>query len=278
MIAYASRTGTRRNLATLRAHGWRLLVSAAAPHRIEGFPYGLDNGAWTAHQAGLPLLDVERFEAAVDRLGYEADWVVCPDVVGDARRTLELATEWLPRLPHRRAQRVLVAVQDGMTPSDLDELVARFRWRVGGIFLGGSTAWKLRHLRTWGRWCQATSRYYHVARVNSAKRIHAAAEAGAHSFDGTSASRFSLTVPRLDAARRMGTLEHGEAQLGRVLDFGAEVDAVRAMLPRTRDDRVIQVHAGALRILLEQATTMGQQTECGADRKQQTETEDEDFG
>ena len=30
MIAYASRTGTRRNLAALRAAGWRLLVSAAA--------------------------------------------------------------------------------------------------------------------------------------------------------------------------------------------------------------------------------------------------------
>lgn len=49
MIAYASRTGTRRNLAAIREAGWRLLVSAASCLRNEGFPYALDNGAWSAY-------------------------------------------------------------------------------------------------------------------------------------------------------------------------------------------------------------------------------------
>lgn len=39
MLGYASRTGTRRNLAALRAAGWRLLVSATGVHRDEGFPF-----------------------------------------------------------------------------------------------------------------------------------------------------------------------------------------------------------------------------------------------
>lgn len=52
MIAYASRTGTRRNLDALRGAGWRLLVSATGVHRHEGFRYAIDNGAWTAYQAG----------------------------------------------------------------------------------------------------------------------------------------------------------------------------------------------------------------------------------
>jgi hypothetical protein len=52
MIGYASRTGTRRNLAALRAAGWRLLLSPTGVLRTEGFRYALDNGAWTAHQQG----------------------------------------------------------------------------------------------------------------------------------------------------------------------------------------------------------------------------------
>ncbi|MHC5194673.1 hypothetical protein ACYSUW_13060 [Pseudomonas frederiksbergensis] len=39
MIAYASRTGTKRNLEAMRQNGWRLLVSAKGVLRTEGFKY-----------------------------------------------------------------------------------------------------------------------------------------------------------------------------------------------------------------------------------------------
>lgn len=68
MIPYASRTGTRRNLALLRAAGWRLFVSAKGVLRTEGFPYALDNGAWSAFTQGEDF-DVEAFEKAFDLLG-----------------------------------------------------------------------------------------------------------------------------------------------------------------------------------------------------------------
>lgn len=50
---YASRTGTRRNLAVLRAAGWRLLVAAQGVHRSEGFRYMLDNSAYTYWTHGI---------------------------------------------------------------------------------------------------------------------------------------------------------------------------------------------------------------------------------
>lgn len=52
MIAYASRTGTHRDLDALRAAGWRLMISARGVYRTEGFRDALDNGAWTSFQRG----------------------------------------------------------------------------------------------------------------------------------------------------------------------------------------------------------------------------------
>lgn len=197
MIAYASRTGTRRNLAALRAAGWRLLLSPEGVLRSEGFPFGLDNGAWSAFQKGRGI-DLAKFERAVERFGGAADWVVAPDIVAGGLASLALTAEWLPKLRHLR--RVLVAVQDGMTPADVAPFVSH---RVG-IFLGGSTGWKLANMQRWGDWCASLGLYYHVARVNTAQRVRLAHQAGAQSIDGTSASRYATTLPLLDAAVRRG--------------------------------------------------------------------------
>jgi hypothetical protein len=188
-MAYASRTGTKRNLAALRAAGWRLLVSARGVLRTEGFPYALDNGAWTAFQRGEPF-DVSAFEKAVALLGKGADWIVIPDKVGDRDASIAMAREWLPRL--RGIAPLLFAVQDGMTEADIPDGC--------GVFLGGSTEWKLATMRSWGEVCARRGLYYHVARVNTARRIAQAKEAGAQSIDGSSASRFAESLPRLQRA------------------------------------------------------------------------------
>lgn len=198
MIPYASRTGTRRNLAALREADWRLLVSARGVLRTEGFRYALDNGAWTAYQRGEPF-DRDAFERALELLGADADWIVVPDVVMDARATLEAAEEWLPRLS---GYPLLLAVQDGMDVADVAPLISS---RVG-IFLGGSTPWKLRTMRTWGEVARTRGAHFHVGRVNTARRIAMCQEAGAHSFDGSSASRYAKSLPRLDRAVRQGSI------------------------------------------------------------------------
>lgn len=200
MICYASRTGTKRNLAALLAAGWRLLVSRAGVWRTEGFRYCLDNGAWTDFQKGQPF-DVPAFIRLVDLFGAGADFVVAPDIVQGGPASLALSLSWLDYLL-ARCPRVLIAVQDGMEPEDLAPFVGP---RVG-IFLGGSTEWKLANMAKWGAFCAAHGCWYHVARVNTAKRIRMAHAAGADSIDGSSASRFAVTLPPLDAAARQHDL------------------------------------------------------------------------
>jgi hypothetical protein len=172
------------------------MVSATGVHRDEGFQYALDNGAWTAHQQGCPW-DRHLFEKLFASHGRGADFVVVPDVVADADASMARTMAWLPRLVD--CQLRLIAVQDGMMPADVASLLDD---PTVGIFVGGSTEWKLRTLPMWGAFARCIGCYLHVGRVNTARRILRCQDAGADSFDGTSASRFSKTVPRLDGARR----------------------------------------------------------------------------
>lgn len=54
MVSYASRTGTRRNLAAMRGAGWRLLVSAAGVLRTEGFEHWYQRDTLRRHAACAP--------------------------------------------------------------------------------------------------------------------------------------------------------------------------------------------------------------------------------
>lgn len=199
MMGYASHTGTKRNLAALRAAGWGILLTPGK-HRTEGFArYCLDNGAWSAYQQGTAW-DGGAFAAFVDAVG-PGDFIVAPDIVAGGLASLALTESWLPRLPGLR----LIAVQDGMTPADVRPLLGP----TVGIFVGGSTEWKLSTMRTWGRLAREVGCYLHIGRVNTRRRINMCLFVGAHSFDGTSVSRYAVTLPKLDGARRQVSLFGG---------------------------------------------------------------------
>lgn len=200
MIAYASRTGTKRNLAALRAAGWHLLVVAGAVLRNEGFPYALDNGAWSCFQRGVEF-DEGAFRKAVALLGDGAEFVVVPDKVAGGLDSLRFSEAWLPDL-EGVGERRLIAVQDGMAPWDVESLLGP---RVG-LFIGGSTEWKWASLPYWAALARRVGCYLHVGRVNTRRRILECARVGADSFDGTSATRFAVNVPKLDASRRQPAL------------------------------------------------------------------------
>jgi hypothetical protein len=195
-IAYASRTGTRRNLAALRAAGWRLLVSATGPLRPEGFTYALDNGAWSAFQASAPF-DERKFLTALSKLGAGADWTVAPDIVCGGMASLEMSIQWLPRVLDA-CPRALLAVQNGMAPHDVRAYLGP---RVG-VFVGGDSVWKEATIGQWAALGREVGCWVHVGRVNTRRRIDICTAEGATSFDGSSASRFAVTVPKMDAARR----------------------------------------------------------------------------
>lgn len=191
MIPYASRTGTRRNLARLRNAGWHLLVQATGVHDAHGFPYAIDNGAWTAHQSNIPFQE-EPFLRLVKKMGDRAEWIVVPDIVGAGLESLRFSERWLSRLSWPAP--VLLAVQDGVQPADVTSIVGSDL----GLFVGGSTEWKERTLMQWGELAEERSTYLHVGRVNTARRIRLCGDAGVDSFDGTSASRYARTLPLLD--------------------------------------------------------------------------------
>lgn len=198
MICYASLTSTRRNLAALRAAGWRLMLSPHSHGRnTHEFSYALDNGAWADFRLGRDFND-DRFKALVDRLGGAADWIVAPDIVAGGLSSLRLSLVWLAPLLVR-TKLVLVPVQDGLGPADLVNVVLPKRI---GIFLGGSTEWKLANMQLWGEFCAEQGVHYHVGRVNTAKRFRLAHMAGADSADGSSVSRYAVTLPGLDFAAR----------------------------------------------------------------------------
>lgn len=207
MIAYASRTGTKRNLAALAREGWRLMVSARGVLRTEGFRYSLDNGAWTAFQRGEPF-DVPAFEKAVSQLGQHADFIVLPDIVMGGIASLEMSLAWLRKLRRRvalRSARFLIAVQNGM-----ETIAGRIKRWLGptvGIFVGGDTPWKLGTMALWAKLAHSRGAICHVGRVNTAKRIHLCEAAGIDSFDGSSASRFEVTLRPLELARQQIDLE-----------------------------------------------------------------------
>lgn len=195
---YCPPTHRPGTLAAMRRRGWRILLQ---PTRLEahGFQYALDNGAWAANQRGR-LLDEGLFEEALHSHGPKADWVVCPDVVGDRDATLRNAEKWLPRM-EIEGVRPLIAVQDGMTPADVEAWVG---CNFAGIFLGGSTKWKWLHVRDWAHFAHSRGARYHVARVNTRRAVHAAIQAGAHSIDGSTTVRFPDSISLVNGARLDG--------------------------------------------------------------------------
>jgi len=200
MIAYASRTGTKRNLDELRNHGWRLMVTPACT-RTEGFPYALDNGAWSAYCQGGSF-DEKAFLQAVEKLGDRSDFIVIPDIVAAGLKSLEFSLEWIERL-EGGAELLLLAVQDGMKPEHVEPFIGKRT----GIFVGGTTDFKLDTLPLWAKLAHDNGTYIHVGRVNTMRRIRYCSGFGVHSFDGTSASMYSRNVSHLDFARRQSSLD-----------------------------------------------------------------------
>lgn len=205
LVAYASRTGTRQNLAALRAAGWGLMVSARGVLRTEGFDtYALDNGAWTSFQRG-EAFDESAFQLAVDKLGERADFIVVPDIVAGGLRSLDFSLTWLERL-RGVSTPMAFAVQDGMTPAMVEPYIGAGRSKAGYLFVGGSTEWKLATMSQWVELGRRKHAGIHVGRVNTVRRIKACLGAGATSFDGSGPSRYVLALRRLDDVRRTADL------------------------------------------------------------------------
>lgn len=206
MIAYTSYTGTKTTRIALRKRGWRFLMTPQLlanyawrrPLWVDGTPAGycLDNGAYGYYLSEKPFNN-EAFIKAADKVGTGADWIVLPDIVAGGCSSLDLSLSWISKLK-KYNRPLLLAVQDGMTAKQ----VAPHLSDQVGIFVGGSTDWKLETVAAWGLLAKRLGCLCHVARVNTVRRIRLCQYAGAHSFDGTGPIMFPSTLGKLDHARR----------------------------------------------------------------------------
>jgi hypothetical protein len=142
-------------------------------------PWAIDNGAFAGFEekAFLSLLKREEHHKA------GCLFVTAPDVVGSARRTLEVFDRWKGRLA---SWPIALACQDGQEnlPLPWDDIAA--------VFIGGSTDWKvspeaaqcIKAAKALGKWA-------HVGRVNDPARFEHFEKLGADSIDGTGIARYS---------------------------------------------------------------------------------------
>ncbi|HEU4986836.1 MAG TPA: hypothetical protein VFT89_07205 [Rhizobiaceae bacterium] len=159
-------------------------------------PWAIDNGGYTG-------LDIPAFMALLDR---EADnrerclFVTVPDIVGSARRTLEVFERWRPRLD---GWKVALACQDGQEhlPIPWDDIDA--------VFIGGSTTWKCSpSAEQIVRAAKVLEKWVHVGRVNAPTRFKYFEELGADSCDGTGIARYTHMREAIAQRHNQGDIFH----------------------------------------------------------------------
>jgi hypothetical protein len=145
-----------------------------------GLPFGVDNGAYSG-------FDPDAFRRMLSWLRNCTErclWVVCPDVVGDAKATLTLFGQWHEEAAGAGAPVAFVG-QDGAENVEIP-------WeRFGCWFIGGSTRWKLsQESADLAVEAKRRGKWVHMGRVNSLRRLRAAFDMGCDSVDGSSMSMF----------------------------------------------------------------------------------------
>jgi hypothetical protein len=142
-------------------------------------PFAIDNGAFSN-------FNPKAFNALLEREKHHKEnclFVCAPDVVGSARRTLEVFDFWKAKL--HGWKKALVA-QDGQQDLPIP-------WdSIDAVFIGGSTEWKLSiHSVQIIKSAKAIGKWVHVGRVNTPGRFEWAEKLGVDSIDGTGLSRYS---------------------------------------------------------------------------------------
>lgn len=155
--------------------------------------YAIDNGAFTR-------FDARRFRALMDRCESKDAkgrclFVVCPDIVGSARRTLELWDRRSKWIKEGSGWKPALVAQDGLEDMEVpwDELHT--------LFIGGRDPWKdsqavLDLVKT----AKTLGKHVHVGRVNTADRFQRFAAAGADTCDGSGIARFDHMLENLEKA------------------------------------------------------------------------------
>lgn len=151
--------------------------------------FAIDNGAFSRfNRAGfLSLLDREYSRRHLCR------FVAVPDVVANARRTLEAFHIWEEELGQWP---LALVAQDGQENLPIP-------WRsLAAVFIGGSTDWKLSgYAADIIKTAQLLGKWVHVGRVNTPGRFEKFEAMGVDSIDGSGLARYSWMRERIYRAQ-----------------------------------------------------------------------------
>ena len=155
------------------------LLTPLTRYADHGLTYGIDNGAFSRFDSKAFMSLLERQKNNKNRCMF----VAVPDVVGSARRTLEIFDKWKSQLLDWP---IALVAQDGLENF-------RIPWdEISAIFIGGSTEWKLsKNAEAVIKCALALNKWVHVGRVNTPHRFDKFNDLGCHSVDGSGISRFS---------------------------------------------------------------------------------------
>lgn len=172
-------------------------------------PYAFDNGVyrdWTAGvpwEGGIPMKDgVPTRKSPIHPEGewvadinwldenllgggiegavlWPPDFIVAPDRVAGGLDSLRMSAGFAYELRWWGWNEVALAVQDGMTPRDVDPVRNLF----SVIFVGGSGDWKLATAETWVKYAHDHGLRCHIGRVGTVKKVAWAKRIGADSID-----------------------------------------------------------------------------------------------
>lgn len=167
--------------------GYRLRDSAR--------PWAIDNGAFAK-------FDRDRFLALLKREEHHRDkclFVTVPDIVGSARRTMELFEYWKD---HLKGWKLAFACQDGQEHLPIP-------WReIEAIFIGGSTNFKTSvHAAHIIKAAGAIGKWVHVGRVNHPERYEHFEQLGVDSIDGSGIARYTHMRQAIANRDHQGALE-----------------------------------------------------------------------
>lgn len=149
----------------------------------------IDNGAFSGFQ-------VKPFESLLEREKEHSNqcrFVAVPDVVGSARRTVEVFHIWKAKL---KGWRLAFVAQDGQENHTIP-------WDdVDALFVGGTTEWKLsKYAVECIRAAQCLGKWVHVGRINTKGRWEYFENLGADSCDGSGIARFSHMREKIGAMK-----------------------------------------------------------------------------
>jgi hypothetical protein len=156
--------------------------------------FAIDNGAFSRfdRQGFIALLDSHRGRRGTCK------FVAVPDVVGSARRTLEVFEQWYGLL---RGWPLALVAQDGLEDLPIP-------WAsIEAVFIGGSTTWKMSaEAAAVVKAGKALGKWVHFGRVNTPGRFEYAESLSCDSIDGTGLSRYTWMRQRIYEEQRSASL------------------------------------------------------------------------